>query len=325
MPETAPSIGLVERLLLLKKIALLSDLPSGDLTVLAGHVEERFFTRGSALLREGEPVGAIYVVVDGLVRCTRRGQALGDIGPGDGSVGGLAVFARDVDGIDARAVTDVLALAMDSETILEILEDRFTIAHHLLRKVSGVLVELLTRNPAPLGAAPQVPRHPAIPEQDLNLVERLLFLRQSPVFEHTSLNALAALSRMMDEVSFAAGDSVWHTGDPSGHVLLIISGSVAAQTADGSRFTLGPGTPLGSIESQAGRPRWYTAVAQSRMVALRGDAQKLTDVMEDNFEMALGFLAVISRWLLVCLENTPGADLRSFFGGQSAAARTASP
>jgi hypothetical protein len=184
-----------------------------------------------------------------------------------------------------------------------------------------VLVELLVRNPTPLGNAPKVPRHPAIPEQDLNLVERLLFLRQSPVFEHTSLNALAALSRMMDEASFSAGDTLWRPGDPSGHVLLLISGSVAAQTADGSRFTLGPGTALGSVESQAGRPRWYTAVAESRTVALRGDAQKLTDVMEDNFEMALDFLAVISQWLLACLENTPGSDLRTFFGGQSGSAR----
>ena len=322
MPSAVQSIGLVERILHLKKVAVLADLSAADLAVVAGHMQERLFAQGSVLLREGEPISAVYLVVDGVVRCARRGRPLGDLGPGDGAVGGFAVFARDGDGMEARALTDVLTLEMETDTILEILEDRFTITQHVLRQVSGVLVDLLVHNPALLGAVPKVPRHAAIPEQDLNLVERLLFLRQSPVFEATSLNALAVMSRSMEERSFAAGETVWRTGDPSGYVMMIVSGSVVAETADGGRFTLGPGTPLGAVESQAGRPRWYDAVAQTRLVALRGDVQKLIDVMEDNFEMALNFLTVISRWLLASIEATEG-DLRSFFGGQVSSSRPA--
>jgi CRP-like cAMP-binding protein len=304
----------VERILHLKKVPVLSDIAAEDVAVLAEHVQERFFPEGSVLMREREPISSVYLIVDGLVHCSRHGRPLGDVGPGDGAVGGLAVFARDVDGMDARARTDVLCLEIETDTLVEILEDRFAIAHQVLRFISTLLLGVLMRHPRLLAGAQVVPRHPAIPDQDLNLVERLLFVRQSPAFAQTSLNALAALSRAMVEVSFPAGTTLWQDQEPAGTVLLIVSGSVSAVFPSGERFSLGAGMPLGALEAQAGRPHWYTAIAETKVVALRGDIQGLVDIMEDNFPMTLDTLAVLSRWLLAVLERTSDGDLRSFFG-----------
>jgi CRP/FNR family transcriptional regulator, cyclic AMP receptor protein len=315
MPNGLQTIGLVERILQLRKLAPLADLPAAaDLNVLAGHLREGFFPKGSVLMREDEPVSALQLVVDGMVRCTRSGRVLGDIGPGDGAVGGLAIFAQGVRTIEARAVTDVLTLEMDADTLREILEDRFTITQRVMKDVCGQLVDTLARNPTSLSQAPVIPRPLTIPDQDLNLVERLLFLRQSPVFERTSLNALAVLSRAMVESSFSAGETLWRVGEPSAFVLMIASGSATAAFPDGAQISVGSGTPLGAVESQAGRPRWYTATADTKLVALRSEAQTLLDVMEDNVEVALDFLTVVSRWMLMSLENSPGGDVGPFFG-----------
>jgi CRP/FNR family transcriptional regulator, cyclic AMP receptor protein len=314
MPSGIQTIGLVERLLHLRKLAPLADLRAADLNVLAGHVREGFFPKGRLLMREEEPVSALQVVVDGAVRCTRLGRVLGDIGPGDGAVGGLAIFAQGTQGIEARAVTDVLTLEMDADTLREILEDRFAITHHIVRHVCGELVDTLSRNPMLLSRAPLIPRKLAIPDQDLNLVERLLFLRQSPVFERTSLNALAVLSRAMGESSFEAGQTLWREGEPSGTILLVLSGSATAAFPNGARVPLGPGTPMGALESHAERPRWYTVTADSNLVALRSEVQVLLDVMEDNVEVALDFLTVVCQWLLASLESTPDGNVGRFFG-----------
>ena len=314
MPKVAQTIGLVERLLHLRKLSSVADLPAADLNVLAGHVHEGFFPKGSLLMREEEAVSTLQILVEGAVRCTRGARVLGDIRPGDGAVGGLAIFAQGTPGIEARALTDVLTLEMDADTLREILEDRFTIAQHVIRKVCSQLLDTLAANPRLLADAPVTPRNPSIPDQDLNLVERLLFLRQSPVFARSSLNALAVLSRAMVESTFAAGETLWRAGEPSGTVLMLVTGSVVAEFPNGERVALGPGTPLGAVESQAARPRWYTATADTRVVALRGEVQALLDVMEDNVEVALDFLTVVSRWMLASLENTPGGDVGRFFG-----------
>ena len=53
----------------------------------------------------------------------------------------------------------------------------------------------------------------------------------------------------------------------------------------------------------AGAPRLYRAVTQSPVVALQGNVENLIDSFEDNFEMAMDYLAVMSQWLLELLER----------------------
>ena len=141
MPADAPTVGTVERILSLKRIPMLAGLPPEDLAVVAEPGRERFFPKGSVLLREGEPIPALYAVLDGRVHMSRKGRMLGHVGSA-GFVGGAAMFARDPDGLAAVAETDTLALEVEADAALEIFEDHFPILHHVLREVCRWLLDL---------------------------------------------------------------------------------------------------------------------------------------------------------------------------------------
>jgi hypothetical protein len=80
---------------------------------------------------------------------------------------------------------------------------------------------------------------------------------------------------------------------------LILSGQVSAVSeTHGLRFRPGPGYPLGSLESLSELPRWYSAVTETKVVALQGNSEALVDVFEDNFEMAMDYLAIVARGVL---------------------------
>jgi len=318
MPTNTPTVGTVERILSLKRIPILAGLSPEDLAVVAEHGRERFFPKGSVLLREGEPIPALYAVLDGRVHLARKGRKLGHVTSAE-FVGGAGIFARDPEGLSATAETDTLALELDADATLEIFEDHFPILHHVLREVCRWLLDLVGRLPSSL-YGDIFPRFeaPIAPAGDLDLVERILFLRQVSPFAQSSINALAELSRGMAEVSLPAGTRLWEEGEASGTVLLLVSGTIACTARGGeATFTTGPGAPLGAVESMAERPRWYTAVTETKVTALQGSIEGLIDVFEDNFDMAMDYLAVMARAQIRLLElrvSATDAALERFYG-----------
>ena len=293
----------VERILSLKRIPMLAGLSPEDLAAVADFGQERSFPRGSALLREGEPIPALYALLDGRVHLARRGRTLGHVTAG-GFVGGAAMFARDPEGLGAVAETDTLAIELQADAALEIFEDHFPILRHVLREVCGWLMDLVAELPPDLygDLFPGAPG-PRTAAADLDLVERILFLHQVPVFAQSRIDSLAELSRGMAEVVFPPGTRLWDEGDPPGPALLVVSGTVACTARGGDApFVVGPGASIGTIESMAERPRWHGAVTQTSVTALQGDVDELIDVFEDNFDMAMDYLAFIARAQVRILE-----------------------
>jgi hypothetical protein len=63
--------------------------------------------------------------------------------------------------------------------------------------------------------------------------------------------------------------------------------------------------------------RWYDAVTETRVVALQGNAEALIDVFEDNFDMAMDYLAVMSRAQIRLLDMKvmeSGRAIERFYG-----------
>ena len=319
MPTNTPTVGTVERILSLKRIPMLAGLSPEDLAVVAEHGRERFFPKGTVLLREGEPIPALYAVLDGRVHVARQGRKLGHV-TSAGFVGGAAMFARDPEGLSAVAETDTLALELEADATLEIFEDHFPILHHVLREVCRWLLDLVGRLPS-ARYGDIFPRFeaPLAPAGDLDLVERILAKRvPEQVVKQSSINALAELSRGMAEVSFPAGTRLWDEGEASGTGLLLVSGTIRCTARDGEAvFTTGPGAPLGAVESIAERARWYTATTETKVTALQGSVEGLIDVFEDNFDMAMDYLAVMARAQMRLLElrvSAPGKALERVYG-----------
>jgi CRP-like cAMP-binding protein len=299
--------GQVERILQLKQLPVIGTLPSADLALVAERMRERFFKKGEWLLREGEPARAFYAVLDGNLHVSRQGNTIGHT-RGGGVVGGFAIIGRDDRGLSVRAEADTLALEVEADAVFDILEDNFGIMHHVLRDIARQLINIIARQPNPWAHIPINPDPGTARPRELDLVERIFFMRTSSPFKRASINALAELSRGMTEVRAEPGTTLWKTGDPASFVSLIVSGEVTCTTPGGVAQQLGPGTPLGSIEATAEVPRWYTAVTRTQVTALNGPIAGLIDVFEDNFGMAMDYTALMARWLMDTFESLQYGD-----------------
>jgi CRP-like cAMP-binding protein len=255
------------------------------------------------LLRSGERVGAVYFVREGTIACRRKGRLVGQLGPGDG-VGGLVLFARDPEGLEATAEVDSRVLELDAEALLDVFEDRFVVFHHVLRGTCRQLVEMAVRSKIVPFQGVHLAEPPVVVSRDLDLVDRIFFLRSTLPFRRSSINALAELSRSTTQVRFDAGTTLWNAGDLSTSTYLIIEGTVHGRIVqNGVEFDAGPGTPLGSSEAMAELPRWYDATATTPVVALLGSSEALLDVLEDNYQMARDYLAMWAKATLEIVET----------------------
>jgi CRP-like cAMP-binding protein len=295
--------GPVERVLLLKRLPMVSTLTGPQLALVAEQIGERFFPKGSVLLREGEAAGALYFPVEGRIHLTSRGRVIGHAGPGL-AVGPFHVLARDERGLGAVAETDTVALELSSDTLFEIFDEHFPILQHVLREVSRQIVEHVVKFPESVFLLSPTTEGPPTPPRELDLVERIFLLRKSPVFARAGISALGQLARGLTEVRMPPGTTLWHEGEATGWGSMIVSGSIRCTSSRGHNFVGGPGIILGSLDAVAEVPRWFDAVTETHVVALQTNLQYLIDVFEDNFSMALDYLAVQARWLLEILDRS---------------------
>jgi CRP-like cAMP-binding protein len=299
-PPIQEGLSSLERMLMLKKLPSIGDLPSADLAVIADVTRERFFPKGSLLLSEGEAVIAAHLVVDGAVEARRGGVAIGTIPAGFG-VGALGLFAGDRFGVDVVAIQDTRTLEIEGDLLFEVFEDRFSLMHHVLRDVSRQLVEqvvALGLDPSRLFSRPL----DAEAAGQLDLVDRIFFLRRMPVFAKASINTLFEMSRGMTEIRFPPGTTLWKEGEAAPGVFLVTGGRLRCRSAAGLDFVAGVGFPMGAAEAMAEMPRWYEAVTLTTVTGLQGPVETLIDLLEDNFELARDYLAGITRGLIAALE-----------------------
>lgn len=287
-------ISPLERALFLKTLAPMQSLSSDDLALLALKARERHFRKGALLFAASARVPSVHVVTQGRVRTrTPFGDLEFDAGQ---PVGLLALLARS-EGFDAEALSETNTLEIQADDLFDLLEDHFDILLAQIRETARRILE--ERRHIPDGTYLAPAEGLAVPASDeLDLVERLLFMRRGGTFQQSNMDALIQLARSLEERRLGAGITLWRSGEPSGSILLLVSGTVRCTLEDGTHFRAGPGYPLGNLESLCGAPRWYTAVTDSPVFGMRLATEPFTDVLEDHFEMALDYLAALARNLI---------------------------
>lgn len=305
MRETTLFVGPLDRLLYLRSLPALDRLASSQLAAIAQYAREEFFAKGSALLSSEAPVEAFYTVVQGRVAAARAGIRQPEAGPAE-SVGLLDLLARAETGLDAWAEADTLALRIEWDDHVELCERNFPILLHYLGYLSARTIEELQRAPAGWQLGDAATAAPAVAHR-LDAVERVLALARCAVLPSTAVEAMGELSRHLDEVRIGEGERLWVRGDPADHVLLLVTGRVRCETAAPGRW-LGavPGAALGLHETLTAAPRWYDAIAERPVAALRMGLEPFLDIMEDHFDLAIDFTSILARDLLG-LTVRPGA------------------
>jgi CRP-like cAMP-binding protein len=302
MARSIQYVSPFERALYLKRVTPLSDLTPDHLAVVAQQAEERWYSRGAVIQATSEPVRSFHIVVEGRVHV--RGGEHGDemVGP-EQTLGLLSLFARAAEGLEAVAELESRTLEIHSDELDEVLEDHFSILYNEIRDLG--CRSLRARMDIETGTHLE-PREPLerAPERELDLVERLQLLRSGSIFRNANMDALLGLANRLKEARFDAGETLWDAGDASGFMYAIVHGRVRCTLPDGRWFTAGTGYPLGNLESQCGAPRWYQAVTETPVVALRNSTDALIDLLEDHFETAREFLAAMASGLIRLLRQS---------------------
>jgi CRP-like cAMP-binding protein len=292
MAELAHYVNSIDRILHLRSVPFLRGLGATEVAALAEHMRTRIFRAGELLVQPGEMVSSGFSIVEGRVALRREGVLVRRLGPLEG-VGMAALWSEEPEDLEARAELETVALEIQRDPLMEVLEDQFSILRHVLGTITGFILEARKQMPsAGFGPANELPVDP--PSRPLDLIERLFVLRRIPTFFRGSVDALVELARHQTEVRYPAGHVLWLPGAPADHSYGVLAGEVACEYENGS-FGMGPRQGFGVLEAMAGKPRWYKATVVKDLVALRSSVETALDVLEDHPRLALGMMSQFAR------------------------------
>ncbi len=123
MRDEPPKIPLTERILHLRAIPVGTLLPPPVLNIIATHLKERIFKKGQVLVKHGEMVGGLHLLVEGALRLSSKGKELVVMTPPQ-SFGFLAILARTESTYDVEFTEDSVTLELETEALYELLEDQ---------------------------------------------------------------------------------------------------------------------------------------------------------------------------------------------------------
>jgi CRP-like cAMP-binding protein len=295
-------IGRIERIHALRSMFGTSGPSTQALAALAQHITPVRIAKGTQLAREGSLLGIVYLIIEGKIVASRNGHSWGEFAA-PGSIGFLPALAGGMQGIDCVAEEDTIALALRSEDMLEVLEDHFDLLLGAMRGFARSAIELRRQLMPHAGFSNELRESTECPARPLDLVERILHLRQTFALQRSFVAEIAEIARAAQEARYRPGTKLWSLGDQADHLVIVLCGVIECESADGAVFRLGPGDIVGNLDTMANAPRWFSAVAVEPVVALVLHAEVMVDVLEDHTELAFDFLRVFSAGLVDLRER----------------------
>ena len=310
---------LTERILCLRQVPMLKALGAAEIAQLAMAMRTRTFEKGDVILREDEPPRGFFLLVSGTVTMRRKGKRIGTV-RGPGGVGFLSFLARNAGGTACVAESFIEAYEVPADAIQEIFEDHFGVTLGTLRWVAGRLLEENRRmaTPPPF-VAPMDNLDELVGDRELTVVERIFLMRRTRALAAANVNSLVAMARTMTEMRVGPDTPIWRPGARSDGTIFVVKGMLELRWNEGNTVqVVGPGYVLGGAEALLGAPRWNELVTTTPCVVLAGPREALIDAFEDDHELALHFLSLLSSFLMSIWDRKAEAGISSVGTGPSA-------
>jgi CRP-like cAMP-binding protein len=144
----------VERVLILKRADLLSEVAPRHLLGLAGVAQEIDMSRGETLYGEEDPADALYLVVEGRVRLATGDRPPSEVGPGE-AFGTWALVDDSRRGQSAVAVEDGLLLSLRRADFYEEASGDVTLLQEVIRVLAKRLRALVSDRPEEARVEPE--------------------------------------------------------------------------------------------------------------------------------------------------------------------------
>ncbi len=138
------ALSTIERVLFLREVELLHEIPGEDLVELARAAEEVRFQEGETFIRQGDMGQSMYVIVDGQVDVVIEGVGRVARRESTGIIGEMAIISQQPRSADCVAITDTLALKIDHALFWEMMAHQPEIALGVIKVLSGRLDEAVS-------------------------------------------------------------------------------------------------------------------------------------------------------------------------------------
>ncbi len=134
-------------------------------------------------------------------------------------------------------------------------------------------------------------------------LEKLLLLREVPLFEQIPSAELARIAEIADELVVAAGQAVFAEGDFGDALFVIADGRV--RIVKGSRViaTLEKASYFGEMSLLDGEPRSAGAVAETDSLLLCISQKDFHTILARHFDAALAVIRTLSRRVRAQLQQ----------------------
>jgi HEAT repeat protein len=145
----------------------------------------------------------------------------------------------------------------------------------------------------------------------LSVIERVLLLRQVPLFAGLSPSDLERVAEVAEERGYADGELVAAEGEPGDELHLIVEGTIrVVHDRDGDEREIArrrSGDVVGEMSIIAGAPRVASLVADGPVRTLRIGHHQFESMLRERPDLALG----VMRVLVERLAERSGADPRT--------------
>jgi CRP-like cAMP-binding protein len=263
---------------------------------MASMLEPRTLPADTYLFRAGEAPDQFFFIVDGRVSMELAGHQPWIFGARS-LVGMLDVNLGRPRRRGCRTLTATRVLAGPSKSWLDLFEDDPFLAENAIQTLSHQLHELWKENGhlLPVHSPVSVPPLP----RPLPLSEKVLVLRDTPLFQLAGIQAIASLAQVAEEMELAPGMQLFAAGEAHRMLHVVAEGQIELCGERSWRF--GPQTLLGAAAALSGELVAYSARALDRSLVLRIRAEDYYDQAEEQPQLtraALAYLAIEREQLM---------------------------
>ncbi len=131
----------------------------------------------------------------------------------------------------------------------------------------------------------------------LMTIERVAVLQRVALFGDVPGHTLVAVARLVEEVSFEAGDTVMERGSVEDWLFVVAEGRIRVHIGEQTLLETGPGGVVGEFAVLAPAPRSASVTAVEPSLLLRLRHGPFEELLEDRPEIARGVISTLARML----------------------------
>ena len=138
---------------------------------------------------------------------------------------------------------------------------------------------------------------------ELMTIERVAVLKRVALFGEVPGHTLVAVARLLEEVSFEAGDTILHRGAVEDWLFVVAEGRIRVHIGEMTLLENGPGGVVGEFALLAPAPRSASATAVEPSLLLRLRRGPFEELLDDHPEIARAVISTLARMLQTSADN----------------------